>query len=79
LPTFARFGIPATQVFRITHTVADGTPAHSFSTLLAELGPLVRNTCRTPNAEPDAPTFAVLTNPNPTQRRALELVKQIQV
>ena len=69
----------AAQIKAITHTVADGTPAHSFSTLLAELGTLVRNTCRTPNAEPDAPTFAVLTNPNPTQRRALELVTQIQV
>jgi transposase len=69
----------AAQIKAITHTVVDGTPAHSFSTLLAELGTLVRNTCRTPNAGPDAPTFAVLTNPNPTQRRALELVKQIQV
>jgi hypothetical protein len=26
----------------------DGTPAHSFSTLLGELGTIVRNTCRTP-------------------------------
>jgi hypothetical protein len=29
-------------------TVDDGTPAHSFSTLIAELGSIVRNTCRTP-------------------------------
>ncbi|MET0543402.1 MAG: hypothetical protein ABWZ88_16770, partial [Variovorax sp.] len=26
------------------HTVDDGTPAHSFSTLMAELGAIVRNT-----------------------------------
>ena len=32
------------------HTLDDGTPAHSFSTLMAELATLVRNTCRTPNA-----------------------------
>src|SRR5207253_6741916 len=39
------------------HTLDDGTPAHSFSTLMAELGTIVRNSCRTPNAAPDAPTF----------------------
>ncbi len=33
-----------------SHTLDDGTPAHSFSTLLAELATIVRNTCRTPNA-----------------------------
>jgi len=31
---------------------------------MAEFGTLVRNTCRTPNAGPDAPTFALLTMPN---------------
>ena len=42
----------------------DGTPMHSFSTLMAELATIVRNTCRTPQAMPDAPTFEVLTAPN---------------
>ena len=31
-------------------TLDDGTPAHSFSTLLADLAGIVRNTCRTPPA-----------------------------
>ena len=61
------------------HTLEDGTPAHSFSTLMAELATIVRNTCRTPAAGPDAPTFKVLTTPNATQRRAFELIQQIKL
>ena len=57
----------------------DGTPAHSFCTLLAELGTIVRNTCRTPSAGPDAPTFTVLTTPNPKQARARARVQTIHV
>jgi transposase len=56
----------------------DGTPAHSLCTLMAELASVVRNTCRTPGAAPDAPTFAIVTTPNATQRHALDLVKQIR-
>jgi transposase len=59
------------------HTLGDGTPAHSFATLMAELATIVRNTCRTPNAGSDAPTFEVLTTPNPKQQRAFELLQQI--
>ena len=61
------------------HTLEDGTPAHSFSTLLAELATIVRNTCHTPHAGPDAPSFEVLTTPNPKQRRAFELLQQIRL
>ena len=61
------------------HTLDDGTPAHSFATLMAELATIVRNTCRTPAAGPDAPTFDVLTTPNAKQHRALELIQQIQL
>ncbi|NRF72487.1 IS1634 family transposase [Aquincola sp. S2] len=68
----------AAQDKAASHTIDDGTPAHSFSTLMAELGSIVRNTCRTPNAGPDAPTFDVITTPNPTQRHALDLIKQIR-
>ena len=57
----------------------DDTPAHSFSTLMAELATVVRNTCRTPHAGLDAPTFEVTTVPNPKQKRALDLLKQIQL
>jgi transposase len=62
-----------------SHTLDDGTPAHSFSTLLAELATIVRNTCRTPNAAADAPTFDLLTTPNPKQQRAFELIQKIRV
>jgi len=61
------------------HTLDDGTPVHSFATLMAELATIVRNTCRTPNADPDAPTFAVLTTPNANQQRAFELIQQIKL
>ncbi len=67
------------QIKASRRTLDDGTPAHSFSTLMAELSTLVRNTCRTPHAGDDAPTFTVLTTPNPTQHRALELVEQIRM
>jgi len=61
------------------HTLEDGTPAHSFATLIEELSTLVRNTCRAPHAGPDAPTFEVLTTPNAKQQRALELIRQIHL
>ena len=59
-------------------TVDDGTPAHSFSTLMAELGKIARNSCRTRGAAPEAPTFDIVTTPNATQRHALDLIKQIR-
>jgi transposase len=62
-----------------TQKLEDGTPAHSFTTLLQELSSIVRNTCRTPHAVDGAQTFEVVTTPNPKQRRALELAQHIQV
>jgi transposase len=70
---------PAALTKVAAHTLNDGTPAHSFATLMAELSTLVRNTCRTPHAGDDAPTFELLTTPNPKQQRALDLIQQIQV
>jgi hypothetical protein len=61
------------------HTLEDGTPVHSFSTLLSELATIARNTCRTPNANLDAPTFEILTTANPQQKRALELIERIRL
>ena len=61
------------------HTLGDGTPAHSFSTLLADLAGIVRNTCRTPQAAPDAPTFQVMTKPTAKQHQALELLQKISL
>jgi transposase len=60
-------------------TLDDGTPVHSFSTLMAELATVVRNTCRTPAAAADAPTFEILTTANQQQRHALELIQQIRL
>ena len=60
-------------------TLDDGTPAHSFCTLMAELATIVRNTCRMPQAAPGAPTFEVITSPNAKQQRALELLRLIKV
>ncbi|MHB1956696.1 MAG: IS1634 family transposase [Sulfobacillus sp.] len=59
------------------HHLDDGTPVHSFATLLADLATVVRNTCRTPHADEGAPSFAITTTPNPTQRRALELIDSL--
>jgi hypothetical protein len=61
------------------HTLDDDTPVHSFGTLMAELATIVRNTCRTPQAAENAPTFEVTTSPNSKQQRAIELLRQIKV
>ena len=61
------------------HALDDGTPAHSFSTLMAELATIVRNTCRAPNATHDAPTFQITTLASAKQQRALDLIQQIRV
>jgi transposase len=66
------------EIKATSRQLRDGTPTHSFSTLLDELGTIVRNTCRTPDASPDAPTFDVTTISNPKQQRAFELIKSIQ-
>jgi len=61
------------------HVLDDGTPVHSFSTLMADLATIVRNTCRTPGAGADVPTFDIATTPSPTQRQALDLIDRIRV
>jgi hypothetical protein len=61
-----------------THTLSDGTPAHSFRTLLDELATIVRNTCRTTAASlAQTPPFTIITQPNATQNRALKLLDAI--
>src|SRR3990167_8013535 len=62
-----------------SHTLDDDTPVHSFGTLMAELATIVRSTCRTPKAAPDAPTIEILTTPNAKQQRAMELLRRITV
>lgn len=60
-------------------TLADGSPVHSFATLLSDLATIVRNTCRAPGASADAPTFEVLTTPTAAQARALDLLRTIRL
>jgi len=62
-----------------THTLDDGTPAHSFRTLLKELACIVRNICHRVGADPSEPTFLMTTTPNPRQARALALLDAIRV
>jgi transposase len=69
----------ATLAKLATKRLDDQTPVHCFHSMLAELATIVRNTCRTPSDGAEAATFQVLTNPNPTQVRALDLVKSIRM
>ncbi len=58
----------------------DGTPVHSFQTLLNDLSSIVSNTCRRQGASTaNEPTFDLVTNSSPTQQRAYDLLKSIQV
>ena len=70
---------PATLDKVHSKTLEDGSPVHSFQTLLKELSTVVRNVCRRPGASTDEPTFHVVTTPNLTQQRAYDLLKSIQV
>jgi transposase len=58
----------------------DGSVAHSFTTLLASLATITRNTCRTPGANPhdtNAASFQVNAIASPQQQRALDLIDTI--
>ena len=61
-----------------SHVLLDGTPVHSYATVMAELATLVRNTCRTPSAGADAPTFEITTTANPKHQHALALIQTIR-
>jgi transposase len=61
-----------------TRHLKDGSPAHSFSTLLAELATITKNTCRAAAPRQAAPSFHVLTTPNPKQLQAIELIDAIR-
>jgi transposase len=59
-------------------TLEDGSSAHSFQTLMAQLQTIVRNTCCTQKSADDAPTFELVTLPTEKQKRALELIGLIK-
>ena len=62
-----------------SHTLGDGSPVHSWHSLMAELSTIVRNACRTPGGPANAPTFEITTTPTANQKRALDLINQIKM
>jgi len=62
-----------------TRTLPDGTPAMSFTRLLAHLATIVRNTLRPKTARVGEATFTLTTRPNPKQQQALDLIAAIAV
>ena len=63
---------PSARSKATTKRTHDGQPVHSFRTLLADLGSIVRNTCT--HTAIDAPSFQKTTRPTPLQQRALDLL-----
>jgi transposase len=63
----------------ISHALADGSPAHSFRTLIEDLATIVRNTCRVPGDQTSSADFTIDTTPSDKQQRALELLETITV
>ena len=57
----------------------DGSPAHSFQTLLRNLASIVRSTCRSRDADAGTPTFIIDTQQTPNQKKAFQLLKEIKV
>ena len=73
-PVAKRERSPEAKRKAATKRTATGEPCHSFQTLLAELALVVRNTNRVRGSQA---TFDTVTDANPTQARALELIDQI--
>jgi len=57
----------------------DGSPAHSFRSLIKNLATIVRNTCRRKDGQEGSGTFTIDTQPSGTQTKAFELVKSIRM
>ena len=62
-----------------TRKLKDGSPVHSFRTLLEELSTIVRNTCVARVASTSGSTFQMTTLPSPAQQLALNLLQEIAV
>jgi hypothetical protein len=60
-----------------TRRLEDGTPAHSFRTLLDELSTVARNTCRSRASGTQARSFEIVTTANPKQAHAMQLLQTI--
>lgn len=75
-PVAAAVRSPAALEKVARRTLQDGSPVHSFRTLLHELSTIVRNTCQT---QLSASTFQMTTTANSLQHRALQLTQSITV
>jgi transposase len=60
-----------------TRKLKDGSPLHSFRTLLEDLSTIVRNTCEARVGNKGGSTFQMTTLPNPAQQLALNLLQEI--
>ena len=56
-----------------TKKLHDGSPVQSFNTLISSLAMVVLNDAKVP-AIAKIPSFTIITTPNTTQKKALELV-----
>ena len=68
---------PSAQAKAATHRTSDGFTVQSFTDLLAQLGTIVKNRMRRRGAG-HTETFSMTTRPNEHQRRALDLLDDIQ-
>jgi hypothetical protein len=59
--------------------LADGTPVHSFQSLLSHLKSIVRNTCMRRDADASEPCFVMDTQPTEMQQKAYQLLKKIKM
>ena len=59
--------------------LADGSPVHSFQSLLSNLTSIVRNTCRRFNADASEPCFVMDTQLTEMQEKAYQLLKKIKM
>ncbi len=59
--------------------LSDGSPAHSFQSLLRNLATIVRNTCQSKDAEAGMPSFVIDTQPTMTQQKAFQLLKEMRL
>jgi transposase len=60
-----------------TRTLKDGSPVHSFRTLLEDLSTIVRNTCEARVGNKSGSSFEMTTLPNPAQTLAFNLLQEI--
>ena len=60
-----------------TRKLKDGSPVHSFRTLLEDLSTIVRNTCEARVGNKAGSSFQMTTLPNPAQQLALNLLQEI--